>query len=275
MVTNNSINQATEALVVGPIGVVAADATTYLLQVEKDQGSNGATLCLTRNNNSGGRAGYIANTDGGGSVLSGGIYQYGSAYNDSLGANGSTQFFSNAFSTGLNLICTNGTLNVKVGGSYVVQTNWTTTGGQYRGYNSNTAPAAGYIGELISASATTGTLTSLTTVNVTSIALTAGVWDISAHIQFTTTGAVTGNTDWYGAISTVSASLVNLVGEMGNTESGGFAPVNAYNTVDIRVGPTRALLSGNTTIYLNTRGASTVTFTNVTATGIIRAVRVA
>ncbi len=148
------------------------------------------------------------------------------------------------------------------------------TGGRYKGYLTNTSPAAGFIGELVSASATTGALTSLVTVNVTSISLTAGQWDISGHVQFNTTGAVTGSTDWYLAISTVTASLVNLVGEMGNTETGGFAPVNAYNPVDVRVGNTRASLSGTTTIYLNARGGSTITFTNVTATGIIRAVRV-
>lgn len=149
-----------------------------------------------------------------------------------------------------------------------------TTGVQVKGNNTNTAPPTGFIGELISATATTGALTNNTVANVTSVSLTAGIWDISARCEFATTGTVAGNVQWILAISTVTASLGSLVGEYGSTQDGGKLPVNGVNSVGVWTGPTRATLSATTTIYLNCRGASTSTFTNVTCTGVIRAVRV-
>jgi hypothetical protein len=150
----------------------------------------------------------------------------------------------------------------------------TQSGGIAQGLQNGVAPAAGFIGELITATATTGTLTSNTVTNITNINLTAGIWDISSYCRFKTTGTVAGNTEWDGAISLANNNLTG-VGENGSTETGGQIPVNGTNDVGVWTGPTRSSISTTTQHYLNCRGVGSVTFTNVTCTGVIRAVRVA
>jgi hypothetical protein len=270
MVTNNSINQASAALVVGPIGVVAADPTTYALQVVNTHAAAG-TGAFVQNQGSTGFGAVVVQNSG---TAAGGVLAYGSGYSDSFGGNNDTVIFSNTNAANMNIACENGTLNFRLGASGVIQASMTTSGGTYRGLNTNTAPAAGYIGELISGTATTGTLTSNTAANITSITLSAGNWDISGVAQFNTTGTVVGSTQWIVAISTSSASLGSLVGENGTAQDGGKIPVSGQNAVSVWTGPTRASLSASTSIFLNCRGVGSVTFTNVTCTGIIRAVRV-
>jgi hypothetical protein len=137
-----------------------------------------------------------------------------------------------------------------------------------------TTPAAGQIGELISATATTGSLTSNVAVNITSVSLTAGVWDVQSYVEFDTTGTIAGNTQYFGAISTTTASLTGT-GENGTAQTGGQLAVSGTNGVGFHVGSTRVTITSTTTIYLNCRGFASVTFTNVTATGVLRAARVA
>jgi hypothetical protein len=81
---------------------------------------------------------------------------------------------------------------------------------QMTGSTANDAASAGNIGEIIVSSVGIGTGPSLTTatpVNVTSIVLTTGVWDVRGHIIFEFTGA-TQSGDAQASISTVSATLV-------------------------------------------------------------------
>ena len=148
-----------------------------------------------------------------------------------------------------------------------------TTGVQVKGNNTNTTPPAGFLGEILSASATAVALTNNTTANITSVSLTAGIWDVSGLVTTNTTGTIAGTTQYISVISATSASLTPT-GENGFQQTGGMVAVSGVNGVGVPVGPTRVSLSGTTTIYLNTRAFAGTTFTNVTADGVIRAVRV-
>ena len=76
--------------------------------------------------------------------------------------------------------------------SSTINTTTQTSSGTLQG-SKNTAPAGGYLGEQIRSYATKGSvgITNATPVNITSISLTAGVWDISAVVEFG--GATTGS----------------------------------------------------------------------------------
>lgn len=285
MTTNNALNQASEVMTIGPIGTVPDGGT--LLTVRKGQAGTTAIGILNETNNASSQvflnlkqqlnnsgspylstAGIgVVNDQAASNVYAGYLVVQNETGDPSTGTRGLVLWDANSA----------GTVKVGVGppASAVDQAVWTPTGGQYRGKNTNTAPPAGYIGELISATATTGTLTSNTAANVTSVSLTAGNWDVYGSCAFNTSGTVAGNTDWDAVISATTASLTPT-GENGATQDGGVGhlPVSGVNAVTLKSGPTRVSIASTTTIYLNCRGFASVTFTNVTCTGIIRAVRV-
>lgn len=148
-----------------------------------------------------------------------------------------------------------------------------TTGVQTKGNNTNTSPPAGFIGELLTANATGVALTNNTAANITSVSLTDGIWDVSGLVTTNTTGVIAGTTQFISVISATTASLTPT-GENGVQQTGGMLAVSGINGVGVPVGPTRVSLAGTTTIYLNARAFAGTTFTNVTADGVIRAVRV-
>lgn len=135
------------------------------------------------------------------------------------------------------------------------------------GTNTNDSAASGYVGEFTSATATTGTLTTATNTNITSIALGAGDWDITAG--YSASGASTPvTTDIWISINTVTATNVNTAGQSFRFRGASLTdPVTAGT-----LGPLRVSLTGSTTYYLN----CSVTYTPGTfaVTGIIRARRV-
>lgn len=283
MTTNNPLNQRSEAFVIAPTGVGTPNAADRLLLVQKDQATvadtSGYTAIQLTNNNSAGSCMIQASTDNGGGAtgFAGGVQQNGSAFSDGESSVGYTMFYSNAASQGLTVYSQNGPMDLSVKVS-TVKTNYVTldptNGGKYRGQKVNTAPAAGFIGELITANNTGVALTNNTIANITSISLTAGIWDVSSYVEFVTTGTVAGTTQWVAAISTANNNLTG-VGENGVTQDGGKIPVNGINNVSVWTGPTRISLSATTTHYLNCRPFAGTTFTNVTSYGVIRAVRVA
>ena len=68
------------------------------------------------------------------------------------------------------------------------------TGVQMKGNNTNTAPPSGFIGEQLKSVIAAGSAVSLTTITsktMTSLSLTAGVWDLTGVGIFTTTGSPT------------------------------------------------------------------------------------
>jgi hypothetical protein len=137
--------------------------------------------------------------------------------------------------------------------------------------NGVTASGAGKIGELITASAT-NVSASTSTKNVTSIALTPGVWDVWGSI--TANSAASGSVTW----TVISAWL--------STTSAGATPigqdVNIYNAVNFSgtgqswqgpLGRTTFTITANTTVYLVAQSVNLVG-TN-TMNGIVSARRVA
>jgi len=270
MVTNNSLNQASEALVLGPIGVDTPDPNTYLLRAQKNQAAGTGIRIL--NTDSGGFALYTVQSDG---SRGGGVQQYGSAYSDAFGAVGNTVFFSNNSASGMSIACENGNMSLRVGASGVVQATLSTTGGQYRGFNSNTAPAAGYIGEQISSVIPTGSAVSLTVTNpnnVTSITLTSGVWDITFICAFgsavaTTTGITAG-------ISTTSLTLPSSTTEGDQRCSSPIGPTSVANAALVVPAYRVYVAASTTTTYY---GVASAVFTGASfnVLGRLSAVRVA
>jgi hypothetical protein len=154
---------------------------------------------------------------------------------------------------------TNITLNLKGKG---------TGGAAVLGTSTNDNAASGYVGELISSVISSGsavTMTRNTNIDVTSISLTAGDWDVWANINYITLG--TSPTNIYAWTSSTSATtpdaslynaLIYASGAPG-ANTGLSAPFHRYS------------LSTTTTIYLT--GALVNASGNGTACGGIYARR--
>ena len=143
-------------------------------------------------------------------------------------------------------------------------------GGQYQGRNTNTAPSAGMLGEAIRSAVTAGspvTLSNGTPANLTSISLTAGIWDVSAIgcINGTLTGTLL-----YLDINTTSATLSTRYGDS-QMSTPYMSTVVTYNT--LTVPSYRISLAATTTVYAVMQCNFTVG--TCTAFGRISAVRVA
>lgn len=131
-------------------------------------------------------------------------------------------------------------------------TNWVTfspAAGQYPGTTTNDNAQAGNVGEFITAAKTLATARQNTTnssITLVSVALTPGDWDcrgiVSSALSNTTT------------MTQLSASISGTDGVLGTQGTEGtteIVPVSAGDAGnDLRVGPARQSLSGNTTIYL-------------------------
>lgn len=140
--------------------------------------------------------------------------------------------------------------------------------GQYRGTQTNTAPPAGFIGEQIKstiARASAISLTTTTPANVTSINLTAGIWDISGIVMF---GGVVTGTQTNASINTTSATL----GTAGDNYVQSSLVSNATSDQALTIPSWRLTLSSTTTVYLV--ASSVFSVGTETAYGRISATRV-
>lgn len=142
-----------------------------------------------------------------------------------------------------------------------------------KGTTTNDNANVGDVGEYVSSSVAVGSALSLTTgtpLNVTSISLTAGDWDVDAYVYYNPAGTTNVTLD-FSSISTTSATQDTTVGNFTISRYGasGLVPVANYggNTAKIRLS-----LSGTTTVYLVAQSSFTVS-TNA-AYGIIFARRV-
>ncbi|TGN80570.1 hypothetical protein EOW77_0028180 [Bradyrhizobium yuanmingense] len=147
------------------------------------------------------------------------------------------------------------------------RTNIGMSDGHLPGIASNDAASAGEIGEIVSASGTSGSLSSGVTTNLGSIPLAVGDWDITATIQFNASGGTT-ITDYNGAISSTSASLTPYGTSLAFTQR---VPAAADHSENFAFPPVQALINATTSFYLNAR--SVFTGTAPTATWSIRARR--
>jgi hypothetical protein len=158
-------------------------------------------------------------------------------------------------------------------GTLTTQLAMLNTGCQVRGNNTNTAPPAGYIGQIISSVVQQGsavTLTSGINANVTSISLTAGIWDVT-FILGLTGGAVTG-TIMQAAISANSASFTGtIVGDNRIDNNGNIMPTADTDT-GYSIPSYRVTLASTTTYYAVVASAFTVG--TLKAYGRLSAVRV-
>lgn len=82
-----------------------------------------------------------------------------------------------------------------------------TTGGKYKGHN--IAPAAGFIGEILSTTFVTVALTNTIPANLATLNLTSGVWDVSLSAFMFCNG---NSTALYAGISATSATLSGVAG---------------------------------------------------------------
>jgi len=185
------------------------------------------------------------------------------------------------FST--NSACVTGAGTFKYGTLIQASTQGTLSATTLNGYGlvanqTGNAPTAGYIGEVLSASNTTGTsaLVSATITNVSSVTLTPGIWDVAGIVDFIGTGA---NTVTYiaMAIATANNSLTPAdnfgsgIGMLQNQISG--AVVTGTTNANLACGPGRIYVTANTTYYLNCQMNASII--NCKGYGVIRAVRVA
>ncbi len=139
------------------------------------------------------------------------------------------------------------------------------------GTTTNDAAAAGSVGETISATRTSASPTSLTTataIDVQSISLTAGDWEISGNVGWVSAAAnVTTLICW---ASLTSATLPNQ--EISNGVDYGATGLTVSGRPGSSIPKLRVSLSGTTTVYLSTYTAFSVG--TLTACGQISARRV-
>jgi len=156
------------------------------------------------------------------------------------------------------------------------QTNVTTqSGGAASGLTQGTAPSAGFIGEQIRSYQSSPVSMAHTTVtNITSISLTAGIWDLSGMVNITATNTNTTNPASIVSIVTASAGT----GNVGDNAARGTMPSTAGTvgtTIDLTLSIPcfRVIVTSTTTYFLTCYTQATVTF-GATAIGRISATRV-
>jgi hypothetical protein len=138
------------------------------------------------------------------------------------------------------------------------------TGLQLKGNNTNTAPPAGFIGERITSAVTSVGVSSSTPTNLTSISLTAGIWDIGINAQYLASAS---GTAFVLGVSTTSATFSGNQGDQQTQRVG-----TALTQDSICLVGFRALVSSTTTYYLVTQ--VNLASGTVAVNGRISAVRV-
>ena len=162
------------------------------------------------------------------------------------------------------------TVNTSTGQLGNDTTNFTilSTGLQLKGNNTNTAPPAGFIGQQIRGFASGVAITSTTPTTVTSIALTAGVWDITCILNYTISGGGAGY--FITAITTTTNSIAGSVD--GDTRATYTFNANSIIQWSHTIPAYRVLVNSTTTYYLV--GQPSFSPGTCTARGRISAVRV-
>ncbi len=150
--------------------------------------------------------------------------------------------------------------------------------GQLIGTGTNDNAAVGKVGEFVTATVASGVavvLTTATPLNVTSISLTAGDWDVSGTVDFLPT-ATTSITQLNAAVSLTNNTLSTQPGGSGLgtdplTVINQPAAVPAVSPVDVVIPPVRLSIAATTTVFLVAQGTFTVAA--LSAYGTIRARR--
>lgn len=129
------------------------------------------------------------------------------------------------------------------------------------------APSAGFIGEVLSSTATGVSLTTATAKTITSVSITPGIWDITILGDFNNTGVTTAH---QYSISTTDNTIEGTIGIQAVQFGFGVAPTSIR--VPLIVPCFRVVLTATTTYYAV--GLSNFSTGTCTAGGRISAVRV-
>lgn len=190
-------------------------------------------------------------TAAGGAASNFGNYASGSASAISISASCSMRSYNdNIGSNTTNAVTGAGTItfsSMSFYGTGVAVNTTTQTGGVATGIIRASSPSAGFIGEQIRATVASGSAVSLTnntSANVTSISLTAGIWDVSSNCCFG--GSPTGFTGSTSSISTTSATG----GTIGDNSVGNPTAPAGANTSLVIPSYRLSLTAASTTVYL-------------------------
>lgn len=144
-----------------------------------------------------------------------------------------------------------------------------TAGGAAAGLTQGSNPSPGFIGEQVRSAisnVSAVSITNNTAANITSISLTAGIWDVSCITAFQDSSAITGSF-FEGSISTTTATRGILA------DASAFTPYPPLtNGIAVSVPSYRLTLSGTTTVFMV--GFALFTVGTLTAYGRISATRV-
>jgi hypothetical protein len=206
------------------------------------------------------------------STVYGGYWASGSASCISLGAGTTGNILSISInSSNTNAITGAGTA-LSNGVSFITshQSNVTAqTGGAASGLTQGTEPSAGFLGEIIFSSvlqASAITLSNATAANITTISLTAGIWNVSGIGCFP--GSSITGTDFAISIGLTS----NTLGISGQNQAETPYPPTVGGAVTLTIPALRVAVNTTTTVYLVAYAAFTVG--TVKACGLISATRV-
>lgn len=172
---------------------------------------------------------------------------------------------------------TNKTFNSTATGNSLQVSGVAVSRGQFPGENSTGSATAGNIGEYVSSTIVSGSavaLTSNTPVNVTSISLTAGDWDVTFEANFNGASTTT-LTNRIASISTTTGTLNTTPGQFSTTQDNGTAAYNnVTGTIGLTqtVGPVRVSIASTTTVFAVAQSLFGVSTSN--AFGVLRARRV-
>ena len=183
----------------------------------------------------------------------------------------SAGFYIGAATAGMPTVLTSGggspalTLDSSQNATFAGKITANGAGSTFKGTATNDSAAAGYVGELISATDNTGvSLTTGTRADVVSISLTAGDWDVTGYVGYLPSGGAS-STYQEGSISATSATI-------GSAGARTLLKMTTTAQVEFPLPTVRVSLSATTTYYLVTN--NDFSGGTMKGTGIIRARRV-
>lgn len=255
----------------GTVIINAVSGAASQLALNGATGFNSDTVRFTSknpNSGSGSNAAIISDVESG--SLNSDAY-FSSIANASGGTNVNWSWGLDGSDSGAWVLTAANTLN----GTNLIRIDPTNTGVAIHGTNTNNAASVGFVGEVISSTvpfASRISLTTATPINITSITLTAGNWDISASVGFVP-GSNTNMTSIQTAVSLTSATLPGNAAYWSATSNGELREENEFGTggqvftgnfvPGLSMGSYSVSLSTSKTFYLVAQSAFSVSTNQV------------
>lgn len=141
------------------------------------------------------------------------------------------------------------------------------------GTATNDSAATGNVGEFVTATASLTSVTSATAINLASISLTAGDWDIEWQVNATPNNSTTNITNITGSVSAVSATHSFAIGDVQLASFGNAGIIPLSGNANTLTGVAKRMsIASTTTVYLV--GSTNFTASTCQMAGIINARRV-